>query len=100
MGKNKKQSATESGNSSLIEKITKIKKDNPSWGYRRVWTCLVKTQGVKIDVKTVYRLMKARALLLPSPACLDSFFSGKKNLHFFVTISSDFSHGSKLSNVE
>lgn len=92
MKKNKNKSGTE--NCTLIEKITKIKKENPFWGYRRVWSCLVKNHGIKVEVNTVYRLMKELALLCPRKSCLELLFSGKEKLQFFVTISSDFKKAS------
>jgi len=46
-----------------LEKIRQIKAEHPFWGYRRVRAWLVNREGIKINRKKVYRLMKEEGLL-------------------------------------
>jgi len=47
----------------ILEKIRQIKADHPFWGYRRVRAWLVHREGIEINHKKVYRLMKEHGLL-------------------------------------
>jgi len=49
-------------NESLIKRIREIKGDHPFWGYRRVWAYLRYVEGVAVNKKRVYRLMKEHNL--------------------------------------
>lgn len=51
-------------NQSLLERIRQIKTDHPAWGYRRVWAYLKFRNGVPINKKRIYRLMKEHNLLV------------------------------------
>jgi len=48
----------------IIEKIKSIKNQHPFWGYRRVHAWLNHRDGIKINHKRVYRLMKENQLLV------------------------------------
>ena len=48
----------------LTEKIRQLAMKHPSFGYRRIWACL-KRDGIKINLKKVYRLWKSEKLSLP-----------------------------------
>jgi len=49
-------------NGSVLEKIKMIKADHPFWGYRRVWAHLKYIDGLSVNKKRVYRLMKENGL--------------------------------------
>lgn len=49
----------------LANRICRIKEEHPFWGYRRVWAWLRRKEGLKINDKKVYRIMKEKALLCP-----------------------------------
>jgi transposase InsO family protein len=49
-------------NESLVERIRQIKSDHPFWGYRRMWAYLRYVDGLVINKKRVYRLMKEHNL--------------------------------------
>ncbi len=49
-------------NESLVKRISEIKGDHPFWGYRRVWAYLRYVEGVAVNKKRVYRLMKEHNL--------------------------------------
>ena len=49
-------------NEVILERIRKIKIDHPFWGYRRVWAHLKYIDGLVINRKRVYRLMKEHGL--------------------------------------
>lgn len=46
----------------LVSKIKDIKAEHPFWGYRRVWAYLRYVDGVVVNKKRVYRLMKENNL--------------------------------------
>jgi len=49
-------------NDSLVNRIKDIKAEHPFWGYRRVWACLRYVDGLIVNKKRVYRLMKEHNL--------------------------------------
>ena len=49
-------------NEHLVSKIKDIKAEHPFWGYRRVWAYLRYVDGVVVNKKRVYRLMKENNL--------------------------------------
>ena len=51
-------------NQPLLERIRQIKTDHPAWGYRRVWAYLKFRDGLPINKKRIYRLMKEHDLLV------------------------------------
>lgn len=51
-------------NQALLIHIKDIKTDHPLWGYRRVWSYLKYRQGIPVNKKRVYRLMKEQSLLV------------------------------------
>lgn len=63
MKRAKSQSVTER-NKSLLEEIKSIKTDHPLWGYRRVWSYLKYRQGIAVNKKRIYRLMKEHQLMV------------------------------------
>jgi putative transposase len=48
----------------LIERIRQLAMKHPRFGYRRIWACL-RRDGIKINLKKVYRLWKLEKLSLP-----------------------------------
>jgi len=51
-------------NAKLLAEIKAIKTDHPLWGYRRVWSYLKYRQGIPVNKKRVYRLMKEQNLIV------------------------------------
>ena len=51
-------------NEPLVERIRQIKSDHPFWGYRRMWAYLRYVDGLVINKKRVYRLMKEHNLMV------------------------------------
>jgi len=51
-------------NQELLDQIKQIKTDHPLWGYRRIWSYLKYRQGVAVNKKRVYRLMKEQNLIV------------------------------------
>lgn len=49
-------------NEYLLERIKDIKAEHPFWGYRRVWAYLRYVDGLLVDKKRVYRLMRENNL--------------------------------------
>jgi len=49
-------------NKYLLEKIKDIKAEHPFWGYRRVWAYLRYIDGLLVNKKRVYRLMRENNL--------------------------------------
>ena len=49
-------------NEPVVERIRQIKSDHPFWGYRRMWAYLRYVDGLVINKKRVYRLMKEHNL--------------------------------------
>ncbi len=57
-------------NKVLLEQIKAIKADHPFWGYRRIWSYLKYRQGIVVNKKRIYRLMKEEDLLVTPQARL------------------------------
>ena len=51
------------GDAELVEKIRRVVRDKPTFGYRRV-TAALRRSGARVNHKRVYRLMKHHQLLL------------------------------------
>lgn len=51
-------------NKALLAQIKQIKTDHPLWGYRRIWSYLKYRQGIPVNKKRVYRLMKEQNLIV------------------------------------
>ena len=51
-------------NQILLNQIKEIKIDHPLWGYRRIWSYLKYRQGISVNKKRVYRLMKEEQLIV------------------------------------
>jgi len=51
-------------NEYVLERIKNIKAEHPFWGYRRVWAYLRYIDGLIVNKKRVYRLMREITLLL------------------------------------
>jgi hypothetical protein len=49
-------------NQILLNQIKEIKTDHPLWGYRRIWSYLRYRQGIPVNKKRIYRLMKEENL--------------------------------------
>ncbi len=49
-------------NEYLLERIKDIKAEHPFWGYRRVWAYLRYVDGLIVNKKRVYRLMREHNL--------------------------------------
>lgn len=45
-------------NQSLLERIKEIKSEHPFWGYRRIWAYVKFRDGLNINKKRVYKIMK------------------------------------------
>jgi len=62
--KRKKSKSVIRRNQTLLTQIKQIKTDHPLWGYRRVWSYLKYRQGIAVNKKRVYRLMKEQNLMV------------------------------------
>lgn len=51
-------------NQELLAEIKSLKTDHPLWGYRRVWSYLKFRQGIQVNKKRVYRLLREHGLLV------------------------------------
>ncbi len=51
-------------NQPILERIKQIKAEHPFWGYRRCWACLKYVDGLNVNPKRVFRLMKGACLLV------------------------------------
>ncbi len=51
-------------NQELLDQIKQIKTDHPLWGYRRIWSYLKYRQGIPVNKKRIYRLMKEQNLIV------------------------------------
>ncbi len=57
-------------NGALLERVRELKADHPFWGYRRVWAYLRYIDGLTVNQKRVYGVMKANDLLVkPNRSC-------------------------------
>lgn len=63
MKRQKSQSVTRR-NQALLEQIKTLKTDHPLWGYRRVWSYLKYRQGISVNKKRIYRIMKEQRFLV------------------------------------
>ena len=48
----------------LLEKIKSLKQEHPLWGYRRVWSYFKYRQGLPVNKKRVFRVMKENGFLV------------------------------------
>lgn len=62
--KRAKSQAVIERNRILLEQIKAIKTDHPLWGYRRIWSYLKYRQGIPVNKKRVYLLMKEHQMLV------------------------------------
>jgi transposase InsO family protein len=51
-------------NKELLIQIQNLKAEHPFWGYRRIWAYLRYRQGIIVNLKRIYRLMKENKLLV------------------------------------
>lgn len=51
-------------NQTLLVQIQEIKTDHPLWDYRRIWSYLKYRQGIPVNKKRIYRLMKEQNLIV------------------------------------
>ena len=51
-------------NKELLAQIQQLKAEHPFWGYRRIWAYLKYRQGLTVNRKRIYRLMKENNLLV------------------------------------
>ena len=51
-------------NAELLARIRALKADHPFWGYRRIWAYLRYVDGLAVNQKRVYSVMKAADLLV------------------------------------
>lgn len=51
-------------NQPVLERINNLKAQHPFWGYRRIWAYLRYREGLDINKKRIYRLMKENNLLV------------------------------------
>jgi putative transposase len=55
-------------NAELLERVRALKAEHPFWGYRRIWAHLRLVDGLAVNRKRVYGVMKANGLLVhPDP---------------------------------
>ncbi len=60
-------------NEYLLKRIKDIKGEHPFWGYRRVWAYLRYIDGLLVNKKRVYRLMREHNLTVkPNPRLIRS----------------------------
>jgi transposase InsO family protein len=65
MVKRKRNAKKVAEDEELANRICKIKEEHPFWGYRRIWAWLRRKDGLEINDKKVYRIMKEKSLLCP-----------------------------------
>lgn len=63
MVKRKKSQSVIERNKALLKRIEAIKGDHPAWGYRRVWAYLRYREGLEVNKKRIYSLLKENNLL-------------------------------------
>jgi transposase InsO family protein len=66
-------------NEPILKRIRKIKADHPAWGYRRVWAYLKYREGLPVNQKRIYRLMKRDDLLVQPNWRLKARRTGKRS---------------------
>ena len=64
MMKRKKSLSVIERNTSILENLKDLKADHPFWGYRRCRAYLYYRQGLMVNKKRIYRLMKEYGLLV------------------------------------
>ena len=64
MMKRKKSLLVAKRNEAFLTHLKDLKSDHPFWGYRRCWAYLYYRQGIKVNKKRIYRLMKEYHLLV------------------------------------
>ena len=64
MMKRKKSLSVAKRNEAFLTHLKDLKSDHPFWGYRRCWAYLYYRQGIKVNKKRIYRLMKEYHLLV------------------------------------
>jgi transposase InsO family protein len=62
--KRKQAQAVIDRNKELLTQVKAIKTDHPLWGYRRIWSYLKYRQGIAVNKKRIYRLMKVHNLIV------------------------------------
>jgi len=62
--KRKKSLSVIERNASILASLKDLKADHPFWGYRRCWVYLYYRQGIMVNKKRIYRLMKEYDLLV------------------------------------
>ncbi len=62
--KRKKSLSVIERNRPVLSLIQSIKAEHPFWGYRRCWAYLYYRQGLMVNKKRIYRLMKEHGLLV------------------------------------
>jgi putative transposase len=51
-------------NEPVLAQIKALKTDHPLWGYRRIWSYLKYRQGLSVNRKRIYRLLKEQNMLV------------------------------------
>ena len=51
-------------NKPLLQRIIELKAEHPFWGYRRIWAYLKYREGIPVNKKRIYRVMKEQKLLV------------------------------------
>jgi len=59
----KKEYRRKTEDEEILREIEGLKLRHPRWGYRRIWAYLRYREKIKINRKSVYRIMKERGLL-------------------------------------
>ena len=62
--KRQQSEAVKQRNLVLLGQIKEIKADHPLWGYRRVWSYLKYRQGIPVNKKRIYRIMKEQNFMV------------------------------------
>jgi putative transposase len=60
----KKSVKVKKRNELVLSMIKDIKADHPFWGYCRCWAYIYYREGIKVNKKRIYRLMKENDLLV------------------------------------
>jgi thymidylate synthase ThyX len=74
--KRQKSQAVTQRNQALLDQIKELKTDHPLWGYRRIWSYLKYRQGMPVNKKRVYRLMKEAGYLVTKNYKLNQDYVG------------------------
>ena len=65
MVKRKRSEKRQKEDNIIAGKIAELKGNHPFWGYRRIWAWLRRREGLTVNDKRIYRIMKERSLLCP-----------------------------------